>query len=414
MRINNAGDMTYCRWANEFYPGPVSNIRDMEPMMYFRHIMDSVRQDLVHGGAPPGCIECKNMEAHGKVSGRQKQLLKIGVDLKEFEPSLISSHFYTAFENTYRNLPMRRAPQDWHIDLGNYCNSGCVFCRPEESSRLATEFKKIGLIKELPPPNWCDDPELVNKFLASLFASGHTKYLHFIGGETLITPAFKTILTALIKKGWNKIVTIGFTTNLTVWQQDVIDLVSQFEQVNLGLSIETLTNVNDYARWPSRIDEVKSNLDRWIKLGHDQNWLLTLRVTPTPITVHELWTVYQYAIDNSVNVESCNFLHNPPFMRPTVLPKYITDQIADHLENWVNHQNINHDDQLINVRNPRFQKAAALQDALSYVDYLRNSPNETERLPDLIKYLKKLEASRGNRLVNYLPKYVRLFQAAGY
>ena len=76
----------------------------------------------------------------------------------------------------------------------------------------------------------------------------HLAYLHFLGGETVITPAFKIILQALIDNGISKNVTIGLTTNLTVWNQEIIDMLCEFKEVNLGMSVECFDPVNDYVR----------------------------------------------------------------------------------------------------------------------------------------------------------------------
>jgi len=179
------------------------------------------------------------MEEQGKISGRQKQLLKTGIQLNEFEETFQSSTFLTEFKNSSEQQgDTALLPQDWQIDLGNFCNSACIFCSPNNSSKLATEYKKLGLIKELPKKNWADDPVLLENFVKLLANSKKLAYLHFLGGETIITPAFKKILKRLIDININKNISIGFTTNLTVWDQDLIDLLAHYREVNLGMSIE--------------------------------------------------------------------------------------------------------------------------------------------------------------------------------
>jgi hypothetical protein len=73
--------------------------------------------------------------------------------------------------------------------------------------------------------------------------------------------------------------------------------------------------------------------------------------------------VYQYAVEHSLNVESVNFLQRPEFLRPTVLPRSVTDSIADQLENWIGSFAVT-SDEIVNVRSPNLQTQAALQDAL--------------------------------------------------
>jgi len=330
MRITNDGSMVYCRWSNKF--NSTANIRDVDPVDFFQQHMAPLRRDLLQGRQLPECADCYQMDQHGKISGRQRQLLKTGVRLEQFEKTMQSSPWAQSWTNNCDTGITDQLPQDWQIDLGNYCNSACVFCSPRDSSRLAAEWKKIGLIDQLPPSNWTDDSVLVEKFTNILSQSKHVQYLHFIGGETVITPAFKTILKSLIASGLNHTATIGFTTNLTVWDQEVADLLCEFSGVNLGMSVETFDPVNDYVRWPSKIQHVTHTRDRWVELARQQNWIVQLRVTPTLLTISRLLSVYQYAWQQNIAVESCNFLQRPDYLRSSVLPSEIRQDCAKHLQ----------------------------------------------------------------------------------
>jgi sulfatase maturation enzyme AslB (radical SAM superfamily) len=355
------------------------------------------------------------MEKYKKPSGRQRQLLKVGVQEQYFDKTLASSTLKSDFD--YSNLNQGQTARhvtDWQIDLGNYCNGACVYCNPESSSRLATEFKKLGLVDQTPPPAWCDDPVLVDQFVQVLTNSTKLQYLHFLGGETVITPGFKKILTALVNADLAKDITIGFTTNLTVWSDDIVELLTQFDQVNLGMSVDALTPVNDYVRYPSRRDQTQELLDRWVALGQQQDWLMQLRITPTCLTVHELHTVYDYAWQNNIAVESCNFLNNPKFFRIGVLPLEYRNKVIQTLSNWIHNHQAVPALQIINTRNPNIAREQIVQDAESYLNYLKSAEDESDRLPDLVAYLKQLESNRGNTILTYLPQYENLFRSAGY
>jgi len=239
-------------------------------------------------------------------------------------------------------------------------------------------------------------------------------YLHFLGGETVITPGFQTILEALVDRGVASQVAIGFTTNLTVWSDHVVELLCKFKEVNLGLSIDSLTHINDYVRYPSRINKVNGLLDQWVQLGQQQNWITQLRITPTCLTVHDLDTVYQYAWENKLSIESCNFINNPEFFRIGVLPAEQRRAVSEKLQHWIDLHPIESMSQIINTRDPSVAHNQIIQDAQSYVDYLDTSEDESYRLPDLISYLKRLESNRGNSILTYLPQYENLFRSAGY
>lgn len=422
MRITSNGTYEPCRWMNksgnrkiDFNIDFNNGIQTISPLTYFQKSMSGLRQELLNGKSIEMCADCYAMDQHNKPSGRLRQLLKVGVQQEYFEKSLASSTLKDSFDYSSGNHGhTNRTIVDWQIDLGNFCNGACVYCSPHSSSKLATEFLKLGLTDTVPPPSWCDDEKLLKKFINDLVASPNLAYLHFLGGETVITPGFKKILAALVDANIAKDTVIGLTTNLTVWSESVVELLKQFKQVHLGMSIETLTPVNDYVRYPSQINSVVECLDQWVKLGKNNNWLIQLRVTPTCLTVHELTTVYDYAWANALAVESCNFFDDPAFMRISVLPMEYRKTIIEKITSWVNtHQTVNVG-KIVNTRDPNISKQQIIADATSYLNFLTNTPDESFRLPDLVKFLKILESNRHNSVLTYLPQYEELFRSAGY
>jgi len=416
MRILPSGQLRYCRWMEDKKNPLSSNLNQTDFLTFFQKEMSDIRLKMLQGETVSACDQCFRMEEHGKISGREKQLLKVGIKLNNFTKTFRSSTFYNEFEKSSNNQGDTDLwPQDWQIDLGNYCNSGCIFCGPVYSSKLAVEFKKLGLIDQLPPKNWTDNESAVDRFIEILSQSKKITYLHFLGGETIITPAFKKILIKLIDQKLNKNISIGFTTNLTVWDEEIIELLKQYKEVNLGMSVECFHPVNDYLRWPSKIDDVFEIMQRWIDVGQKQKWLIQFRITPTVFSIAHLHTIYEYAYTHNIGVESCNFLHNPSFMRMTILPKDVRQKIAQDLEDWILTKDTTiKNKKIINTRDPNVSKIYILQDAYSYVEYLRNGPDETHSWPALVNYLKKLETSRGNSILDYAPEYESFLRSAEY
>jgi hypothetical protein len=96
-----------------------------------------------------------------------------------------------------------------------------------------------------------------------------------------------------------------------------------------------------------------------------------------------------------------------------VLPKDQRDIIRDQLQTWINHHPVHSGSQVINTRDPHLAQAQIVQDAASYVHLLTHADDESHRLPDLVNYLKRLEASRGNSILNYIPEYESFLRSAG-
>jgi len=159
---------------------------------------------------------------------------------------------------------------------------------------------------------------------------------------------------------------------------------------------------------------VIDNTRRWIKIAKQHNWHMQFRITPTVLSISNLLSVYDMAWQHDIAVESCNFLQDPDFMRPGVLPKDMRDSIVSEMKNWIAQHPIAQPSHVINTRDPNIAQAQIVQDLQSYVNYLENSQDEGHRLPNLIAYLKKLEGNRNNSILTYLPEYEELFRSAGY
>jgi len=418
MRIDPQGNFRPCRWRSRVVTElDWGNISRDSAIEYFQDNLSSLRKKMLSGEPSAICSDCYHMEEHGKVSGRQRQLLKVGISTENFIKTLASSTLLEDFHHSdQKQGHTDLVPQDWQIDLGNFCNSACIFCTPEFSSRLALEYKKLGLIDQLPGPNWADDPILVDKFCEILENSSSLAYLHFLGGETLITPAFKLILEKLYERGFSK-THIGFTTNLTVWPDDVIELLARFENLHVGLSVECLHSLNDYVRWPSNIDQVQNNLSRWINLAKKHDWYVQIRPTPNCFTIFHVDTLYQFAYDNDVGIETCNFIERPMELRINALDPDLMHMAKQKIKNFLDKnkkEEFGSSGQIVNTRNKNTLKEQVWQDASSYYNYLQNESYDPILSQNLTKFVKLFESNRHNSILDYLPEYENFLRNHGY
>ena len=416
-RIAHNGNFQFCRWQKTAEP-PYDfsqNIDHKTPQQYWDSNMREIRRKLLDGEVLDECSDCHHMEEHGMVSGRQKQLLKCGITLDKFEQTMKSSPVYDNLKYSQNNEgDTKLKPIDWHIDTGNYCNGGCIMCSPYWSSSLAKEFMNNGLAQEMPRKSWADTPEYVDRMVEQLEATDHLHYIHFLGGETLITPAFKTILQRLVKAKISPRVTVGFTTNLMMWDHKIIKLLTEFNTVHVNCSIDCMHEFNDYQRYPAKLYKVMTTLNNWRVIARRHSWQLQIRPTVTNLSAWHLDTVYEYCFKNKLTVESCNFLEKPMHFRISTLPTHFREKITTKLEAFLD--KCPKDEQtVINIRNPDTVEHQIVNDCKSYLAYLKNEPDRSELLPKLTEYLMTLEknSDRGS-VLTYLPDYEELLRTNGY
>lgn len=423
VRLTYDGSFESCRWAKN--PERVTRFQTQTIMQYYNSDqMKSLRQQLLSGEAPEHCATCYYEESFGKLNGRVRQLTKSAVDVDDFDLSIRSSPHYKNFKYSLDNHGLAdMAPVDLQIELGNTCNSACIMCTPDASSRLEADYHKLNaidpklFIKPKSYSAWTHDPALVDRFVKELVAIPNLRYIHFLGGETLYEPAFYTICEQLIAHGRAKDIIVGTTTNGTIYNERIQRFIENFQQFHLGISIESVTELNDYIRWPGHISSILSNIDKFLAL-RDQNpeLYVSLRITPNVFSVSEIDKLFVYMLEHRVIAESCNILHSPEYLRMELIPEDIRLDVQDKLKTLIDYYELSKQ-QVVNIRRTDQIDQVTANVILDYYrfvsDYTVPSNAEQSRR-DLVNSLKAFESIRNNSILDYAPKYEKFLRHYGY
>ena len=387
-------------------------------------VMMNIRSSMLSGEPQALCSSCYYEDKNNKVSGRSRQLLKSGIQLNNFDKTFCSSPHWELFEESFYNQGYsKKTLVDLQIDLGNTCNSACIMCSPQYSSRLATEYIQLNQIQpylfELPQAstNWADDPNLVNKVVNELSQLKDLKYVHFLGGETLYLKSFYSICNKLIELGLSKNITIGTTTNCTVYTPELEYIIRNFKQVHLGLSVEAIHKINDYVRYPSQINDVQDILEKFLSLRQTTGLQISLRITPNALTIFHLDTLFDFMISHKVIAESCNILQEPKCLRIEILPKELLEAALKKINTLILKYNLKKPQLVINQRREDLVDTVISQVIFEYQTLLSNQynlPNVEYHRYNLIKFLKTFETVRNNNILNYLPEYEEFLRSYNY
>jgi hypothetical protein len=424
--INPAGYFLPCRWPELIHNDLIHNIADTSLQDFMNsETMRNLRVELLNGNKPSICSACYYEDKHNKVSGRQRQLLKSAIKLNSFDKSFCSSPHYNLFEYSYNNNGSTDyTPVDIQIELGNTCNSSCIMCSPIYSSKLATDYQKLHTIEprlfeeHTPFKNWADNPVLLDKFINDLIKLPNIKYIHFLGGETLYLKGFYEICNRLIDAGIAKDIMIGTTTNGTIYTPALENIIKQFKNVHLGISIETFTPLNNYVRYPSKISDIQANISKFLALREQTELHITLRITPTIFTIFHLDTVFEFMIDNAVTAESCNILWEPSCLRIELLPTDLINKTLAKLNDIIEkYQIVSNDELIINRRRDDLVVPVMSDLIFEYKRFLETytiPTNIEDERYDLVKFTKAFESLRHNCILDYLPEYEEFLRIYGY
>lgn len=424
IRINPTGHYLPCRWGYKDTPGEhtIANTTLTEYMN--SSVMRNLRTALLSGEKPDMCHSCYAEDAVGKVSGRQKQLLKSVIRIEKFDNTFCASPHYNRFNFSFNNNGLTEAkPVDLQIDLGNTCNSACIMCTPTYSSKLATEYVKLHKIDSklfkmpLRQSNWADDPVLLQKFVDELANIPNIRYIHFLGGETLYLKSFYNVCNMLIEKGIAKNVSMGTTTNCTVYTPELENIIKEFKHVHLGLSVEAFHPVNDYIRHPSNIAQVTDNINKFIALREKTGLHLSLRITPSALSILHLDTLFRFMLENNITAESCNILDDPACLSLSVLPADILKEALRRLRVVIDEYGLVSDSiPIINRRRADLTIPIINQLATEYVSVLIASitAQKPELIADFVNYITAFEQVHNNKILDYLPEYEEFLRSNGY
>lgn len=213
-----------------------------------------VRLEMASGVEPKACHRCYENERLGGFSLRLQENKKYG--WTESRSSVMSDGTII--------------PDLEYIELrlGNVCNLKCVTCNSVSSAKWIVDEqkleKKISWFKSLKgtkQASWF----LSEGFYEELSEHKNLKTIYINGGEPLLVKEHKTLLENLVLFGRAKEIELKYSTNLTIKDEEAVELWSQFKNVELMLSLDDLGSRNDYLRYPSKWDQLEKNLAWYLK-----------------------------------------------------------------------------------------------------------------------------------------------------
>jgi MoaA/NifB/PqqE/SkfB family radical SAM enzyme len=236
--------------------------------------LEQLRQDFKDNKKSYICKRCWNEEDNHKRSLR----------LRLFDPVTHTSDYSFATpklieQRITNNRYLSAGPAVLTIKNGNVCNAKCRSCHPNDSSKWSGDAEKLHALtkeriyfnlhnKEI---NWSDTQvdEIVK-------LSNNLVRLELFGGEPTYNKRVATILNRLVELGTAKNITLYINTNGSVNIPKRLPMVTEFRDIELGVSLDGVGDQFNYIRHGSIYNEVIDNIlstQQFFKENNIKYWI---------------------------------------------------------------------------------------------------------------------------------------------
>lgn len=407
-----------CQESRRLTTDPEYNIKNITLKEWFNsEPVRQFRKDILSDNPTDLCKLCYHEEAHADSSRRIKANQKSVIFTKNaFDESFKQSPGYQHFEYSQEHDGHTNTlPIDLHIDLGNHCNLACKMCHPRASSKIASQYIQWGLSKDKTylGSDWTKDQVTWNRFCEELLSIPKLKNIHPMGGETLLSPRFEQLVDFLIEhKRFD--ICFSFVTNGTVYNPTLIEKLKKFQRVGIEISIETITEHNDYIRQGCSVGEVLENITKYKKLCDGSKITLTLRPAVSALSVGYYHTLLKWSLEQQLVIKSLLVIE-PNYLDIRVLPKKVRSLYRPNYEQLL--KNLNDIDLNLNRNesDPNNYKQSIKQQCLMVLNLLDQEDIPSQNLmPELVGWCSRWDNKFNFNALTLYPELAEEFKLHDY
>jgi hypothetical protein len=254
--INSDGEYIPCcniRTADYEYYTTLSRPKSLNPTFFEldpakrinANNLKAIRKKLINGVWPDACSNCKKSEDVGINSMRT-----------------IWNRYVTDSPMVEDVNPMDIKFLD--LTFSTKCNSKCMTCGagasdfweeewavlyPETKSQV---YSRVSINETTASKLIRDFPNIIR--------------VNLIGGEPTISEEHLSFLKKLVAEGKSKNIELGYVTNLTGLNAELIEIWKNFKNVGLTVSIDGYGKTNEYIRYPFKWSKTEANLRELLEI----------------------------------------------------------------------------------------------------------------------------------------------------
>lgn len=307
---------------------------------------NSLRKSFLNNERPHACTRCWAEENSGSTSMRQRFNERYSnfqdYTNQKYYNKIIDIVNESNEDGTVNDIKLAT------IDLifNNLCNLKCRTCGPGLSTSWIPDIIKLKrptdgmtLLTNEHVTHLKDDlikmAEMIDPYTE----------IHFSGGEPMMQEDHYQFLQLLIDMGKTN-VKIRYNTNLTTYtlkHYDAFELLSKFEDVFIVGSVDAMGSEGEYIRkgfdWKKSLEWIKVAKERLPKGSFAISAVYSLLNCLSAVDLHRYMCDNDLFKTNDPNLGEKNFgfylntLHGPPYLRTTVLPKELKEEVETKIKN---------------------------------------------------------------------------------
>jgi MoaA/NifB/PqqE/SkfB family radical SAM enzyme len=282
---------------------------------------DSIRK----GQLPPECEQCQLKES---TVGHSRRLF-----FRDILNPMLEGNNYDYSKNFHDIMFLE-------FNMSNICNLKCRMCDGVNSSAWVKDDLKLAQNGN-PYLRRINDPEfgytnkseqIVERLFEDPTPFMNLRYLSIKGGEPYMEPANKTILKKFIDLGIAKHITLDWTTNGTIVDEEIHALAKQYGHTKWTVSVEGVDGLYEYIRGGNNFTFAQLNQN----LKHYNFDRVIISVTVMAYNIAHLGKIqswYDNVKQDHWSIYFNNVVAQPAYLNPRILPNSILDAIDYKLPN---------------------------------------------------------------------------------
>lgn len=314
-----------CQWSGSL--GKVESVNVADTYINSKKIKE-LRQSFLKNEKNNGCRSCWTREEQ---IGKSRRTW--------FKEKFINTESANNYVSNIENFQLKQID----INLSNICNLKCRMCGSWASNSWFEEDLILSKInpkfeKESNKENLKIRQHTIEDLKSLIPYFKNLERIDFKGGEPMLAKNHVKFLQVLINENLHSKITLQYTTNGTVINNNILDCLSKFKKVRIIFSIEGTKKLYSYIRGGNyTIEDLEKNISQYNSL---KNVHIGFNVTIQAYNLLNLLDLYNLLNNwqnKFINVSAQNsfttICNSPMYLSPFVLPLDLRIQAKDKLKN---------------------------------------------------------------------------------